>query len=47
MEKPEPDLESTEGMPKFLKSWRQIYIILVVELVALIALFYLFTVYFS
>lgn len=34
-------------LPPFLKSWKQLYLLVLAELVALIALFYFFTAYFD
>ena len=35
--------EELEGLPPFAKTWKQLYIIVIAELVALIGLFYWFT----
>jgi len=37
------DSESLEGVPSFIKSWKQIYWFVIIELVVLIGVFYYFT----
>lgn len=39
--------QSEDGLPPFVSSWRQLYLIIIVSLVLLIALFYWFTVTFQ
>ncbi len=36
-----------EAPPSFVKSWKQLYTVVIGELIVLIILFYLFTLYFS
>lgn len=38
----EEDVESTEVLPSFIKTWKQLYIFEIGQLVALILLFYWF-----
>ena len=37
----------TEGLPPFVKSWRQMYVIITSVLVVLIILFYVFMIHFQ
>jgi len=39
----QPEEESLEGMPRFIKSWKQAYGLLLLFLGVLIVLFYLFS----
>lgn len=39
--------EKEQDLPPFVKTWKQFYILLIVWLVILIALFYAFTLYFE
>jgi len=45
-EKPVEDKQKS-GLPSFIKSWKQLYMIVIGELALLILLFYLFTKYFE
>ncbi|MEM6299428.1 MAG: hypothetical protein AAF740_12140 [Bacteroidota bacterium] len=40
-------MEEKPDLPPFLKSWKQLYAIVLAEMLALIGLFYAFTAYFD